>query len=102
MKIRLWHVDAALGALFAMAGAWMYWRSGEAAAVAVRRYGHNLDSGAIEYAVVVVFLLPVALLFGVAAVAGARGWRLGRYLHWLAVVAAIVPFAYDAVASAFR
>jgi hypothetical protein len=102
MKVRFWHFDAALCTLFAMACAWMFWSSRAAAADEVRRYGYNVDSGAIEYAAVVVFLLPVALLFGAAAVAGARGWRPGRYLHWLAVAAAVAPIAYDAVASAFK
>lgn len=102
MKVRFWHFDAALSTLFAMAGVWMFFSARAAAADAVRRYGYNADSGAIEGAVVVVFLLPVALLFGVAAVAGARGWRPGRYLHWLAVAAAVAPVAYEAAGSAFR
>ena len=65
-------------------------------------YGYNVDSGALEYATVVVFLLPLAVLFGVAAVAGARDWRLGRYVHWLAIVAAVCPIAYGAIATASR
>ena len=63
-------------------------------------YGYNVDSGPLEYAAVVVFLLPLAVLFGVAAVASARDWRLGRYVHWLAVVAAVCPIAYGAITTA--
>jgi hypothetical protein len=102
MKVRTWHFDALLFALFATASAWMFRVSREQAAGAVRQYGYNVDSGALEYAAAVVYLLPLAVLFGAAAVAGAREWRLGRYLHWLAVVAAVCPIAYDAIASAAR
>ena len=100
MKLRAWHFDALLCALFATASAWMFWVSRVQAAGAVGLYGYNVDSGALEYAAVVVFLLPVAVLFGAAAVAGAREWRLGRYVHWLAVVAAVCPVAYEVVALA--
>jgi hypothetical protein len=102
MRVRTWHFDPLLCALFATASAWMFWVSRGHAAGAVRQYGYNVDSGALEYAAVVVFLLPLAVLFGVAAVAGARNWRLGRYVHWLAVLAAVCPIAYGAIATASR
>jgi hypothetical protein len=102
MRVRTWHFDALLCALFATASAWMLWVARVQAAGAVRQYGFNVDSGALEYAAVVVFLLTSAVLFGAAAFAGAREWRLGRYVHWLAVVAAICPIAYGAIASAYR
>lgn len=102
MRVRTWHFDTLLCMLFATAGAWMLWVSREQAAGAVRQYGYNVDSGALEYAAVVVFLLPLAVLFGVAAVAGARDWRLGRYVHWVAVVASVCPIAYGAIAPASR
>ena len=102
MKVRTWHFDVLLCALFATASAWMLWVSRVQATGAVHQYGYNVDSGALEYAAVVVFMLPLAVLFGVAAVAGAREWRLGRYVHWLAVVGAACPIAYEAIASATR
>ena len=102
MKVRTWHFDTLFCALFATLSAWMFWVSRAQAADAVRRYGYNVDSGALEYAAVVVYLLPLTVLFGAAAVLGAREWRPGRYVHWLAVVAAVCPIAYGAVASAFR
>ncbi len=102
MRVRTWHFDTLLCALFATASAWMFWVSREQAAGAVRRYGYNVDSGALEYAAVEVFLLPLAVLFGLAAVAGARDWRLGRYVHWFAVVAAVCPIAYEAIATASK
>jgi hypothetical protein len=101
MKARTWHVDAGLAGLFAAACLWMFWSAREQAQAAVRQYGHNVDSGAIQYAVAVVFLLPVTALFGAAAIAGLRGWRVGRYVHWLAIAAAACPIAYEVIASAF-
>jgi hypothetical protein len=95
MKARTWHFDAALSALFVAACAWMFWASKQQAAAAVRQYGYNVDSGALQYAVAIVFLMPVAVLFGAAAFAGAREWRLGRYVHWIAVFAAVGPIAYE-------
>jgi hypothetical protein len=99
MKVRTWHFDALLAALFATASAWMLWVSRVQAASAVRRYGHNVDSGALEYAAVVLFLLPLAILFGAAAIAGAREWRVGRYVHWFAVACAVCPIVYGAIAA---
>jgi hypothetical protein len=93
MKARTWHFDAALSALFAAACAWMFWVSRQEAASAVRQYGYNVDSGAPQYALAIVFLMPVTLLFGLAAIAGASEWRLSRYVHWLAIVAAVCPIA---------
>ena len=102
MKFRTWHFDAALSALFAMASAWMFWVSREQAAGAVRQYGYNVDSGALQYAVAIAFLVPVTVLFSAAAIAGSREWRLGRYMHWLAVAAAICPIAYEATGGLLR
>lgn len=81
MKARTWHFDWALALLLAAGGAWQIWVANEQAAAAVREYGYNVDSGALNYAFAVAFLLPVAALFGVAAVVGARGWRLARFVH---------------------
>ncbi len=102
MKVRTWHFDAALAGLFAAACLWMFWVAKEQAASAVRQYGYNVDSGALQYAVAIVFLMPITVLFGAAAIAGSRGWRLGRYVHWLAVAAAVCPIAYEVIASVSR
>jgi hypothetical protein len=102
MKVRTWRFDAALAGFFAAACLWMFWVAKEQAASAVRQYGYNVDSGALQYAVAIVFLMPVTVLFGAAAIAGSRGWRLGRYVHWLAVIAAVCPIAYEVIASASR
>lgn len=99
MKIRTWQVDAALAMLFAAACAWMSRASVEQAAMAVRQYGHNVDSGVFEHAIALVFLGPVALLFAVAALADARGWRLRRFIHWFAVLALVCPVAYEVAVS---
>jgi hypothetical protein len=95
MKIRIWQVDGALATLFAAACAWMSRVSGEQAAMAARRYGHNVDSGVLEHAIALVFLGPVALLFALAALADARGWRLRRFIHGCAVLALVCPVAYE-------
>ena len=64
-----------------------------AAADAVRRYGYNVDSGALEWMVAIVYLAPLALLFGFASLALSRRWWIGKYAHWLAVAAVVtLPF----------
>jgi len=99
MKVRTWHFDAALAGIFAAASLWLFWVAKAQAASAVREYGYNVDSGAIPYAVALVFFMPVAVLFVAAAVVGSRGWRFGRSLHWLAIAAAVCPIAYEFISS---
>ena len=93
--MKAWHFDAAVSALFWATCAWMLWLSKQNAEAAVREYGYNVDSGALEASVAVAYLFPVAVLFGAAAFAGARKWRLGLYVRWLAIVVAVCPIAYD-------
>lgn len=57
--------------------------------------GHNVDSGAVESLVAGIYCAPVAVAFGVAAAALYRGWRIKWYLHWLAVLFAVVPVAVE-------
>ena len=52
---------------------------------AIVRFGKNVDSGAYLSAFSWLFLLPGAALFAIAALSLLRGWRAGRYLHWLAL-----------------
>jgi hypothetical protein len=94
MKVRTWHFDAALAALFGVTCAWMLRLSKQHAEAAVLQYGYNVDSGALEGSVAIAFVLPVAVLFGVAAFAGSRKWRVGLYLHWFAVIVTVCPIAY--------
>ena len=61
---------------------------------AVHRYGHNVDSGAIQWMLAVGCLGPLAFLFALASLALARNWRIGAYVHGLAVLAVVaIPFA---------
>ena len=83
-------------AFVALAG-WLLYASNSAVAAAVRDYGRNVDSGAIESMVAGMYCTPVAVAFGVAAAALYRDWRIKWYLHWLAVIFAVVPVAVEAL-----
>jgi len=65
-------------ALLAIASVWLLWLSRARAAEAALRYGRNTDSGVLEFAVGIAYLLPATVLFGVAAVAEGRAWRARR------------------------
>jgi hypothetical protein len=95
-------VDIALALLYAGVFAWLLHASHKAAADAVRRYGHNVDSGALEYVAAVLYFAPVALLFASAAVCLCRGWPIRWYAHWVAVAGAVVPLFIPGVAFVAR
>jgi hypothetical protein len=87
--------DTICVALFAALAGWLYFASKTAAAGAIRDYGHNVDSGAIESVVAGLYCGPVAVAFCVAAAAMYRDWRIKWYLHWSAVLFAVVPVAVE-------
>ena len=91
-------VDGGLAVIYAALFGGLIRASNEAAADAIRRYGHNIDSGALELIGAVVYLAPVGLLFGLAAVSLWRGWHIRWYTHWFAVAGAVVPFFLAAIA----
>ena len=95
-------IDTALAFVFTGVFAWLLHASHEAAADAVRRYGHNVDSGALAAIAAVIYFAPVALLFGSAAVCLWRGSRIRWYVHWLAVAGAVVPLCISGVALVTR
>ncbi len=99
---RVAFVDGGLALICAVLCGWLVHVSNEAAADAVRRYGHNVDSGAMEWIGAVVFCAPVALLFSLAAVSLWRGWRIRWYAHWFAVAVAVIPFLLLGIASIAR
>ena len=67
--------------------------SNSAAEDAVQRYGRNVDSGVWEFIIAELYLAPLTLLFGLAALSIARNWRIGPYAHWAAIGAIFgLPF----------
>jgi hypothetical protein len=95
-------IDIALALLYAAVFAWLLHASDEAAADAVRRYGRNVDSGALEFIAAIVYFAPVGVLFTSAAVCLWRGWRIRWYIHWIAVAGAVLPLLIPGVAFVTR
>jgi hypothetical protein len=60
------------------------------AADAVRRYGHNVDAGAVEYVTALLYAMPVALSLAFAAFGLWRVWRIRWYIHWLAAAGTVL------------
>jgi hypothetical protein len=69
-------VDGGFALMYAALFGCLVHASNKAAADTVRRYGYNVDSGALELMGAVVYSAPVALLFGLAAVSLWRRWRI--------------------------
>lgn len=88
-------VDIICASAFVALTGWLCYASRSAATAATRDYGHNVDSGAVESIVAGIYCAPVAVAFGVAAEALYRDWRIKWYLHWLAVLIAVVPVALE-------
>ena len=94
--------DGAVAVFFGVLCGWAIHESYAAAQDAIRRYGHNVDSGALVGALAILYLGPVALLFGLAAAAMWRNWRLRWALHWFAVACAGLPLVYVGVSLLFN
>ena len=90
-------VDTLCASTLVVLAGWLFHASKSAAAAAIRDYGHNVDSGAIESMVAGIYCAPVAVAFGVAAAAFYCDWRIKWYLHWLAVLSALLPVAVQAL-----
>jgi len=89
--------DAAVALLFAALCGWSLYAANEAAADAVRRYGHNVDSGAYVFFLGLFYFAPLALLFSAAAFAHFRNWRFGKWVHRLAITCTVAPVAFAIV-----
>ncbi|BCT93586.1 hypothetical protein LYSHEL_26110 [Lysobacter helvus] len=89
-RTRAW-IDTAAAIVFTCMGALLLNASRVAAADAVRRYGRNVDSGALESMAALVYFAPGTILFALAAVALFRRWRGARWLHLLAWGWAALP-----------
>ena len=92
--------DALIALVFSALFCWSAFASYQAAADAVQRYGYNVDSGAIEAMVGIIYFAPVAILFALAAFAQWRSWRSGRYVHYLAFLYLVAPLAFLIVSGA--
>jgi hypothetical protein len=88
-------IDTICASAFVALAGRLFNASSLAAAAAIHDYGHNVDSGAIEFMVAGIYCAPVAGAFGVAAAALYRDWRIKWYLHWLAVLFAVVPMVME-------
>ena len=95
-------IDAGIAGIFALAFFWTMHAAKEAAADAVRRYGHNVDSGAIANAAAVIYFAPVALTFALASCALFCHWRIRWFAHWLAVAAAVLPPVFSLLTAWLR
>jgi cell division protein FtsW (lipid II flippase) len=86
-------IDLGVAICLAALSLFLIYAADSAAADAVRKYGRNVDSGALEWMAAVLYVAPLALLFGFASLALWRQWRIARYAHWLAIAALVaLPF----------
>ena len=81
----LMFLDAIVAVIMAVGAGYFYYISSEAAAEAVRLYGHNVDSGALESIAGGVYCVPNIALFTLSSIAMWRRWRL----RWLAQSSAV-------------
>jgi len=84
-------VDAASSVLFVVLFLLAQLAAKQAAEEAVRLYGRNVDSGALEHSISVIYFAPSALLLALASISILCRWRFGRALHWLAWSWVILP-----------
>jgi hypothetical protein len=89
-------IDALASAFFSLLFFAMLHIARLAAEEAVRLYGRNVDSGALESAVAVLYCAPAAIAFTVASIAVFRGWRFHKVLHGLAWAWAALPLVFVA------
>jgi uncharacterized membrane protein len=83
-------IDLALGAILLGGLFWSFHESALERQEAIQRYGHTVDAGAYVALIGMLFLLPMGLLFLTAGIGLWRGWRIARFLHWLAVIASVL------------
>lgn len=86
-------LDAMGAALFGCGCVWLMLAGRWQAQQAVAKYGHNVDSGVLEWAVAMFYLGPASLLFALASIAGWRSWRIVRPARWVASAFALLPVA---------
>ena len=87
------YVDLALAGLLVAASAWLIHLADAAAEDAVRRYGYNVDSGALLYFFVWVYLAPNVAATGFAALSMYRRWRVRWFAQAAAGLGLLIPLA---------
>jgi hypothetical protein len=87
----LTYLDAIVAVVMVVSLGWLIHASSRAAAEAIRLYGHNVDSGAIEGITATLYCAPNAVFFAIAAVAMWRGWRIRWFAQGLAILWLIGP-----------
>jgi hypothetical protein len=90
----LTYLDAIVAVLMVASLGWLLHASSRAAAEAIRLYGHNVDSGAIEGITATLYCAPNAVLFAFAAVAMWRAWRIRWFAQGIAIVWLIGPVMF--------
>jgi hypothetical protein len=89
--------NAILAGILVLAAAGLFVQSNREAEEAVRRYGHNVDSGAISYLVSTFFLMPSALAFGLTAIAMLRGWKIRWGVQIAALAWFVLPLLWEVI-----
>ena len=89
MKTRLKRLvawfDAVLAFLAGLLSIWLIYFSYDQATREKAVIGHAVDAGAITYMAAVVYFIPSAVLFGIAALSLFQNWRISWTLQLLAV-----------------
>jgi hypothetical protein len=88
-------MDAGLATLFGMAGIWLLRMADRAAEAAVQQYGRNVDSGAVESVIAIIYCAPCALGFSLASMALLFRWRIRWLAHWMAVGGVVIPVVLE-------
>ena len=84
-------IDFLAAIAMCMMGAILHFRGQREAADAVSRYGHNVDSGAVERILAILYCAPNALMLTVTGIAMHRQWRVRWWLQGFAILAVVCP-----------
>jgi hypothetical protein len=91
----LMFMDAIVAVIMAVGAGYFFYISREAAAEAVRLYGRNVDSGALESIGGGLYCVPNVALFTLSSIAMWRRWRLRRLAQSSAMFWLIGPVCFS-------